>query len=520
MFRQMIPQPRVSRGVVASVALALGAVAFTIHARKRSTAVRGTDQYWYVGDVDMKRSTGRPITNHVVPRATAPLGPATPDNPPTWIHNVPVTYLVCGVRRLLPDSYRAWTVTNTGLVLAGTAVVARVVRRRFGPVEAAVVAGTVLAFPLSTWFSINALSEAALVLLGASLAGSVEAMDAGAVAGGLLSATLISGGMYLQRDNHAPQLLMCGVSALALHSRSAVGRLTVLAVAATAVGTVVLRARVLPSMAGLSMGEMLMATIGDNTVIYGRLTWNSQEFLRKVPRGLAASVRPATAEEAVTKTLPVLTLGAAAAALTYQRRRPWLALAAAGSLGQYLLTGALIGVQPRYTASLYPLAAVAAANAWLPASGDADPCRLRSIRVVMGGSIALFAAASAVAGLRNANSADQERDEVARIREVARDLPAGAILSVNADIDGIEAVYAFVPRFVVSAHPLFHDAEWARHVIDLWGVVAVLDVAERSPSPLVDQLLGGEPARVGDVKVRGRAATIWLLDHPSRAGAK
>ena len=503
--------PPLRAALVGTAAVVAGASVFALHALRRARGVRGTDQYWYVSDVEMRHQTGRSITNHVLPRATHPWGSATPAAPPTWVHNVPVTYLACGVRRRITDSYRAWALTNTSLVAGSAAVVGGLLLRRLTVTDAALVAGAVLAFPLSTWFSINALSEAALVSLSALSAGTVGLLDEGHLYPGLLTATAVSAAMYLQRDNHAPQMLLCCSAALWLRRQRRLSLWQTASVGAVAGAGVAMRQAALPSMVGLSVREMLMATIGDNAVIYRRLEWSPRRFLAKIPRGLTRAVVPRTAEEAVTKTLPVVTLGAAALTLARQRRLPWLATAAAGTGGQYLLTGALIGVQPRYTASLYPLAAVAAANAWIPPRGASTRSRTRVARAVLVGVTAGFAGASIVAGQRYARGAHAEEAEVSRLRELADALPPGSILTINTDMNGIEVPYAFLPRFVITAHPAIQDAAWTRQMVGLWQISAVLDVTAHSPSPLLREILTEESVPLGAVRVRGAPGTLWSL---------
>jgi hypothetical protein len=51
--------------------------------------VRGTDQYWYLSDVEMLETAGRPISNHIFPRFIEPLGPKTVEDPAPWIAESP-----------------------------------------------------------------------------------------------------------------------------------------------------------------------------------------------------------------------------------------------------------------------------------------------------------------------------------------------------------------------------------------------------------------------------------------------
>lgn len=119
--------------------------------------LRGSDQYWYVADVETLLSTGRAVTNNVFPVSllngeTLPL---------PFVHNVLSVYLAT-VPAFFLGSYWGWLVLN----LAGTLICCVLVHRtcrRFADERVALLASLAyLTFPLTFWQAVQPLGEASI----------------------------------------------------------------------------------------------------------------------------------------------------------------------------------------------------------------------------------------------------------------------------------------------------------------------------------------------------------------------
>jgi len=139
---------------IAAVALAL-AVALVLYAAQ---GLRGTDQYWYVADVETI-AAGRPALSNT----WFPMGllrePAGDYTAPVY-HNGPLLHLVAAVHRVLPVSaYAAWIGFNLAGLIVTVLVVRAWLRRRANATVAGWVAACAALSPIGVWQAANVLRE-------------------------------------------------------------------------------------------------------------------------------------------------------------------------------------------------------------------------------------------------------------------------------------------------------------------------------------------------------------------------
>jgi hypothetical protein len=98
---------------------ALGMVVVGLTAFAASGGVRGTDQFWYVADVETLVRDHANIGNTVFPVAL--LGPS-PVMPPPFIHNILSMY-VAAVPALVLGPFGGWLALNTVATLATASLI-------------------------------------------------------------------------------------------------------------------------------------------------------------------------------------------------------------------------------------------------------------------------------------------------------------------------------------------------------------------------------------------------------------
>jgi hypothetical protein len=134
------------------VAFVLALVVLTACVLASSGHTRGTDQFWYVADVE-SLVHGQHVTNDIFPANLVTPGPL----PGPFVHNNITLYMVAPLASLL-GGYWGWLATNL-LCSFGSALMVFVLLRERSARAAALVASFFLLLPLTTWLTCNALSE-------------------------------------------------------------------------------------------------------------------------------------------------------------------------------------------------------------------------------------------------------------------------------------------------------------------------------------------------------------------------
>ena len=118
--------------------------------------VRGTDQYWYVADVERIVSGTPPVTNTYFPGEIL-RNNEVPE--PNYIHhNSPMLYLVASIASMFPV-YDAWIIANLICHLLVAFVIYTLSRKFTGAEIAAIVSAFYLISPIAIWQTLNPLLE-------------------------------------------------------------------------------------------------------------------------------------------------------------------------------------------------------------------------------------------------------------------------------------------------------------------------------------------------------------------------
>jgi hypothetical protein len=202
---------------IAIAAFGLVVIGLTLYAA--SGGVRGSDQYWYLADVETLARDHAMSTNTVFPVAL--LG-SDPILPPPFIHNVLSLYLAA-VPALALGPYGGWIALNLIATLATAGLIylaARTVASRWAALVCA------LAYPLlpvTIWHTAQPLSEASTTLF-AALAIYLLAIARTSLLRWLaLAGTL--GLLYFSRESYLPLLLAAPIGFLIVRVRERPARL-------------------------------------------------------------------------------------------------------------------------------------------------------------------------------------------------------------------------------------------------------------------------------------------------------
>lgn len=205
-----------------------------------SAGIRGTDQYWYLADVETLIRDGATTSDTIFPVGL--LGPGGTLSPP-FIHNVLSVYLAA-VPGLLIGGYGGWIALNVTATLATAALVylaARTVASRWAAI---ICAALYPLLPVTFWHATQPLAEASTAFF-AALAIFLLAI-AGSRPWRWLAVVGAVGLLYFSRESYLPLLLAVPVGFLIVrvqddpgHLRGALGptaamTLAVLAVIASA----------------------------------------------------------------------------------------------------------------------------------------------------------------------------------------------------------------------------------------------------------------------------------------------
>lgn len=187
---------------------ALGMVVVGLTAFAASGGVRGTDQFWYVADVETLVRDHANIGNTVFPVAL--LGPS-PVMPPPFIHNILSMY-VAAVPALVLGPFGGWLALNTVATLATASLIYLAARTVAAPWASLLCAVLYPLLPLTFWYSTQPLAEASTSLF-AALAIYLLAV-AGSKTVRWIALVAALGLLYLSRESYLPLLIAAPIGFL------------------------------------------------------------------------------------------------------------------------------------------------------------------------------------------------------------------------------------------------------------------------------------------------------------------
>ena len=171
--------------------------------------VRGSDQYWYVQDVETLALQGSHASNVVFP---ATLNWVPRRIPPPFIHNILPLYLVAPLVPAL-GGYKAWVLANALGLLATALCGALAVRPLTGSTDAAAAAACAcISLPSSAWLTSQPLAD---MLVGLPVALAVLTLARGRSLPHWFAATVFIGLAYFSRESFLLTLLLMPLAWLA-----------------------------------------------------------------------------------------------------------------------------------------------------------------------------------------------------------------------------------------------------------------------------------------------------------------
>ena len=192
---------------------AFGAVVVLLTVLAASGGVRGTDQYWYVSDVEMLVRDHANVGNTLFPVAL--LG-SSPVLPPPFIHNVLSTYLAA-VPALPLGPFGGWLALNLFATLATAALIYLAARTVAAPWASLLCAILYPLLPLTFWYSTQPLAEASTSVFAALSIYLLAVAGSRTVRWIALVAAL--GLLYLSRESYLPLLVAAPIGFLIVKLR-------------------------------------------------------------------------------------------------------------------------------------------------------------------------------------------------------------------------------------------------------------------------------------------------------------
>jgi len=122
-----------------------------------ATDCRGSDQYWYLADVETLLQGGPPVTNNLFPAQVMLTG----QEKPYFIHNILNLYLVLPAA-WITGSFAGWVITNVLATLLTAALIAFLVARITDIYLAVWAYSVYLLLPLTLWLTAQPLAEATI----------------------------------------------------------------------------------------------------------------------------------------------------------------------------------------------------------------------------------------------------------------------------------------------------------------------------------------------------------------------
>jgi len=498
-----------------------------------SVGLRGSDQYWYVGDLRMSDITGMPVTNAIYPVAAAANDNGSIQGLPPRIHNLPVTYLADFVHRAGASDYLAWVYVNFVIALI-IAVAVYFVAKCHGYSRAYLAPTFFLAFPLTLWLSINALGDmslalgSCLIMIGATAVSRAMRDDGGKPALGLLIIATGSILMFYTRDNY---ILLFPAQAFFMywvcrsHRKRWILATPILAITALLAS---LKHVILPQYPNAGMASLL--TVGtpsnpDNTLnYYGNVPFSASAFIFKAINGLKDALLPSGPSELITE-FPIIII-AIVALFIFRKNddsraiRFWMFVV----LFIYLITSAAFQTQNRYIFPLVPFVAVFGVG--LLDRSIRPGCARGRLNNVLTMASACFVIICLAASLLMARTyqieATAEVKQTARLIAGIEGEPSGSVLAVAEAPILLPLTYAAIPRPVLAVWPRVNSTAEAARLIVTWKVRVLASASETDLqylSKAVDLAFDGRAKLISKSSYetpRGRII-LWRIE-PGSAG--
>jgi hypothetical protein len=507
-----------------SLMLFLGNVVFG------SVGLRGTDQYWYAGDLWMSRITGQAVTNAIYPTATGLSANASTSGLPIRIHNLPATFLASFVHQAGASDYLAWVYVNL-LIALFIAVGMYFVARSQGYSAAYIAPVFFLSFPLTLWLSINALADmslalgSCLIMLGATVVSKTVHGEGRKVSIGLLIIALGSLLMFYTRDNYMllfPAFVLFTFWVCRSHRERWLWAAPILGITAFLAA---LKHVLLPQypVAGL-MSQLMVGTPsgGEAMTQYYRLDavpFSPSEFITKAMIGLRDALLPQGASELITESSIIVIV--IVALLVFRKDDStrvlgfWMAVV--GVI--YLITAAGFASQNRYIFTLVPFVAVFGAGLWdRIISGNATPRVLANgLRLGAVGFLIVCVSGSFLMARTYRMEATTEVAQTSRLITGLAGEPSGSVLAVAQTSMLLPLTYAAVPRPVLAMNPRINSSAEAALLIKTWKVrvlVGANDTDLQYFLSAVDSAYGGRAKLITQPSLETPGGTInmWLIE--------
>ncbi len=481
------PHPRTRAPLLIGLAaLSVFVTIISIAAR----GVRGSDQYWYVADLDMVTAGRGMVSNFLSPVVWTSAQGFGPENLPPPVHHVPVTYLAAAINALVGNAYLAWVVCN-GLLAVGAAALLYLVARSVARPTCAALAGAVfLLSPQTVWFTLNPLMEQSLVFSAIVLAlGTVWLFQRA-----WLGTVVMAGAVAFMAVTRASNVLLipAGVALLAmlawrrLSSWWLIGLFGALSALLLWIGGLLLPQYPL-------FGVKAMLALGTPADVRGlglSLPFYTQDvevsvpmLARKAAKGLVQAFVPTSAQELLlaTGTIVLLVFGLLLGARSTRGKA--LAWWGGSLLAVYLLTSALMQSQSRYMAPVLPFAIVlgaAGAERLVARTG----LRMTGLRLgIAAGVLVLLGATAVTAGLY-AQSADEAKRSAAELAAALGapdtgttliiDQPGKLVPEDSAELDALAAAQLLAPELFVIAEGTQPDTCVPLVEVQRWEVTRVV----------------------------------------------
>lgn len=476
-----------------------------------AVGLRGTDQYWYVGDLSMYTDQGRYVSNLLYPSYSLSNGTALP----APIHHVPMVYVAQLWVGLGVSPYASWVITNVVAMVVCAILILQTSRMLQLGRYVALPAALFALFPLTYWQTVNALADMALATGAAGLLlGSVWATTHKSRVG-LAVAALSVVFLVWSRDDFVMVLLaFLGFCIWLTRSRGWSWRFVTL----VAMGTLALaplKALALPKHPSNGVRGALSSQESMD-FYYGLPEFSVQSFAEKTANGLAGAFLPSGATELFTE-LPVLL--AMGFGLWVTRRHSEYAIVrfwTAVFFVTYVAACMLFQAQNRYILPLVPATSVifvAGVRVWIEGRPATRNTRWGArISLVVTG--VLFIALSTVMARHYRAEAITSAHQV---DDLARDLTArtsGPLLAIGGSAEIIPLSHAVLPRTVLVVDPDVNRPESAAELISKWGVLYVLgsdDDLNYVRTALDEARPGAEVQSRGLVHTPGGDLELWSI---------
>jgi hypothetical protein len=160
---------------------------------------RGSDQYWYVGNVNrVIHMDGKYKTNNIFP---AGLPESDKELPRPWVQNRPVVYIVTAFAFLIGDAHRTWVILNILFLLLSVFLVFKIIRRDRDQNSklTSLLIGVLLLFPLNFYLVMQAYPDIFNELLVTALA--ILLLSNASWNAKAIGSAVLTGLLIYQRDN-------------------------------------------------------------------------------------------------------------------------------------------------------------------------------------------------------------------------------------------------------------------------------------------------------------------------------